>query len=1175
MKKVLSYLIIFSFAAFVASSSSIYVTFSDLIELFSASCASANETSNLLLPSFSTQRQKNETLTLQFKVAEESGDNYSQSFYEEMDSSYLLGPQFDGSGTYYYINIVNNQSHVYRNYGASNSDRFLTISGKIDHFDVITSGGVSYVYYKLSDDTTTVYRRKLTRSGVAEAESCDFTFKNRIAIADNPERLLIVSKASNTSYTIGLFEWGKSVPIRTWTVKPYSDNDGAYRFCYEVSTKKLSFEVRKAVVKSGRSIFRYHYLHDFSSGGEMEEYKPEEDVPNWNEGYYKNLDTFRYGRILWEYIGEAEEVYSVSIYDPISKTIRTTVYTYKDNNGISHTLNDFLPVNADEGYTYDTYPDELKNVYIRYWGYTGKMKTLHFRSQYSVSTGNVNVVALERKKVKSSYNKFIEQDDAYKNDKYIIWSIEDNYYLNAPNTRIDEAFLAKLSADEYSKEGFTADGNTRLILRARASKPGTVIFSIPEGFGTLETLTRGKGTSDIQIAIKTTPVNDGIYQASAVLISPFDYPNPELLFPSQAFDVKLSFTGDDGTTQDLQPLQLKIRAVPVILIHGIWGEWSGTFNVGKAGIWNSLFGAYGGAYPNIAGWNYKNTNGPNDVIPEGTRSGLFYKIADILDAFNEKYNVACTRVDLVVHSMGGLMARRFVQTDEGNKNSALAYKQGLIRRILTVATPNEGSPLANYIMYNNFPLWTRPKTGIELVLPYRALELQIADILQSAVIRTYVDLTYKNILFSANNSISGLTDLALESTLVTALKNSKEKVPLHVIYGGIKDVNLNEIDELPAFISWIFEKVPLILYGGDAAKQALFRIIFGDDDYDIAVGASSAKSKFTGNMTEYKGWNYNHMNICGQNDVGQKVVLLLQGSLKDFDSTGIFSASEISPTFYVTDSNENEEEASYQYAITEAFTLTANNKNDKITIAPNTVVKFSATAKGKINNIVYLFVKDEKGSKLFKLADTGDGKTFETSITFAEYETGIFEANCVSQASDNEGYTSNTINLVIRPDLTNIQSLEFINGKVIRIEESSDINPDLFATTTDGGMFNVSAPDLGSEWEFDDPSVAQITPNGKILGLKAGFTSATVTVGTYKQTASIDVDVKTMTKPYPINPNEPEQPDNPKEDDSDNSKDEGNEKEVLHNRGGGGCNSEIGTGIFAFIIAMFTFFRRN
>ena len=509
--------------------------------------------------------------------------------------------------------------------------------------------------------------------------------------------------------------------------------------------------------------------------------------------------------------------------------------------------------------------------------------------------------------------------------------------------------------------------------------------------------------------------------------------------------------------------------------------------------------------------------------------------------------------------------------DEARSPSALALGSSL-RRILTVATPNEGSPMANYILNNDFPLWTEPKTTVEMLIPGRALEYQIAGILKSPVVRTYMDLTYKNILFSANNSISGLTDLATGSKLVTTLKNGEEKVPLHVMYAGIKDVKLDEIDELPDFIGRIFEKVPLLLDGGDEVKKALFRVMFGNDDYDIAVGVSSAKSKFTGKMTEYKGWNYNHMNICGQDDVGQKVVLLLQGPLKNFDSTGIFSASEILPTFYVADSNENEENERYQYAITEAFTLTANDKNNKLTVDPNTVVKFSATVKGNIDKGVYLLVKNAKGSKLFKLEDTGDGKTFETSITFAEYETGIFEVNCVSQASDNEAYTSNTINLVIRPDLINIQSLEFINGKIIRIEESSDINPDIFATTTDGGMFNVSAPDLGSEWEFDDSSVAQITTNGKIRGLKAGLTSATVTVGTYRQTASIDVYVKSTTKPYPTNPNELEQPDNPNELDSD---DKGNEKEVLHSRGGGGCNSEISIGIFTLITAMFKFFRKN
>ncbi|MBQ7561863.1 MAG: hypothetical protein IJS99_08545 [Synergistaceae bacterium] len=201
------------------------------------------------------------------------------------------------------------------------------------------------------------------------------------------------------------------------------------------------------------------------------------------------------------------------------------------------------------------------------------MKVLHLRSQYSVSTGDINVAALERINTVKFAPYMNNQHDYTRSDRdssSLIREINSSGYISTNNTQITESFIYNLSFEDYGKSGFTADGNTRLFLRAQSNRAGTFKFSIPEGFGTLEDLNRHGGGTEIEIS--TTDLGNGIYQASAVLISPSNYPANNILFPSHAFDVNLTFTDNSGISENIPPLGLKIQAVPVVLIHGIFGD---------------------------------------------------------------------------------------------------------------------------------------------------------------------------------------------------------------------------------------------------------------------------------------------------------------------------------------------------------------------------------------------------------------------------------------------------------------------------------------------------------------------------------------------------------------------------------------------------------------------------
>ena len=70
---------------------------------------------------------------------------------------------------------------------------------------------------------------------------------------------------------------------------------------------------------------------------------------------------------------------------------------------------------------------------------------------------------------------------------------------------------------------------------------------------------------------------------------------------------------------------------------------------------------------------------------------------------------------------------------------------------------------------------------------------------------------------------------------------------------------------------------------------------------------------------------------------------------------------------------------------------------------------------------------------------------------------------------------------------------------------SSDIFSPLYATTSDGGFYDVSSPLMGTEWTVAAPSIAEVTNTGKVRGLKEGQTTLTASLNGFTATTSVDV----------------------------------------------------------------------
>jgi pimeloyl-ACP methyl ester carboxylesterase len=76
---------------------------------------------------------------------------------------------------------------------------------------------------------------------------------------------------------------------------------------------------------------------------------------------------------------------------------------------------------------------------------------------------------------------------------------------------------------------------------------------------------------------------------------------------------------------------------------------------------------------------------------------LYTHIKKAIEVYSEK-GIVCTKVDVVGHSMGGLMARKFLLDNKHNAESLISYKNGLVRRLVTMGTPHLGSNWPSYLI---------------------------------------------------------------------------------------------------------------------------------------------------------------------------------------------------------------------------------------------------------------------------------------------------------------------------------------------------------------------------------------------------------------------------------------------------------------------------------------------
>jgi pimeloyl-ACP methyl ester carboxylesterase len=217
------------------------------------------------------------------------------------------------------------------------------------------------------------------------------------------------------------------------------------------------------------------------------------------------------------------------------------------------------------------------------------------------------------------------------------------------------------------------DGVTQLLMRMVSGLPGTACFGITSSGSNDGSVSTGTVATQ---AVGSSNYAFSFYQAPGFFGDTAD---------SRQVQIHFSFTpniGNGNTSSFTVPLTL-VRP-PLLLVHGIWSSRKGFGSSWKRSPSN-LYVTYSGDYQ------------PTNAASFSTNYPMVKDfVASTLDQARQA-SIAATQVDVVAHSMGGLLTRLYAN------NTAMFmrpdnYNKGDIHRLVTLDSPHGGSSFANLLV---------------------------------------------------------------------------------------------------------------------------------------------------------------------------------------------------------------------------------------------------------------------------------------------------------------------------------------------------------------------------------------------------------------------------------------------------------------------------------------------
>ena len=272
--------------------------------------------------------------------------------------------------------------------------------------------------------------------------------------------------------------------------------------------------------------------------------------------------------------------------------------------------------------------------------------------------------------------------------------LDPNPSLIKEDGNLDDDIGLAASLTSY-RSGTIADGVSKLILvvdsnnKMQFSIKGTKSDNLTNG--TLSSLNQSSNISNSSTTASDSPQN--ISNGKSVIAAVYTPPDSFNLDTGSNRTVNINVSDPDNDTNTLLEIPIHLYRPPVVLIHGLWMNSDNTW--ATTNFANSL--TYNGFYYAFADYEEHNseTFDPCDkVFGNYGMNSIRTTIHDILGQYHY-FSIAASQVDIVAHSMGGLMARGFVQQPDYKRKEN--YMKGSIHRLITIGTPHFGGPLSKFL----------------------------------------------------------------------------------------------------------------------------------------------------------------------------------------------------------------------------------------------------------------------------------------------------------------------------------------------------------------------------------------------------------------------------------------------------------------------------------------------
>lgn len=288
----------------------------------------------------------------------------------------------------------------------------------------------------------------------------------------------------------------------------------------------------------------------------------------------------------------------------------------------------------------------------------------------------------------------------------VIWKVEDEpsvKLLNPyPSLVNDDGYLStspKLLDTTKIVKGLATDGVSKLILYLKSSDGFTFKIADSPKDSSNGTLSYFDNEFRKYDSVRAFP-NEKDTIVAVIFNSPDGFGSQYTL--SGGRDVFIKIDGVNDTSKHYIA-KIRLMTPPVVMVHGMWS---------KPDVWNTpkdnntlAFAPYltKAGFQNIKFADYQKDNfrtfDPENVESIFGRSAVYKAIRDGIDQY-ERDGILAAQVDVVGHSLGGLMTRSFAQWKTINF-SKRNYKHGYVHKLITLGTPHSGSPFGP-ALYNNY-----------------------------------------------------------------------------------------------------------------------------------------------------------------------------------------------------------------------------------------------------------------------------------------------------------------------------------------------------------------------------------------------------------------------------------------------------------------------------------------